>query len=114
MYKLLPGKTHPIGATVANDGVNFFLYCDERSTFVELLLFAQYNALEPYEIIRFDPLIHRSFYFWHVFVKGLPEKTHYAYRVGGPFQPENGLIFDPQKVLIDLDSKGINCSFGNG
>lgn len=110
MYELLPGKTHPIGATVEDDGVNFCLYCDERSTSVELLLFEQHDALEPYEIIRFDPLIHRSFYFWHVFVKGLPEKTHYAYRVDGPFQPENGLIFDAQKVLIDPYSKGINCS----
>lgn len=110
MYELLPGKTHPIGATVEDEGVNFCLYCDERSTSVELLLFEQHDALEPYEIILFDPLIHRSFYFWHIFVKGLPEKTHYAYRVGGPFQPENGLIFDPQKVLIDPYSKGINCS----
>lgn len=110
MYELLPGKTHPIGATVEDEGVNFCLYCDERSTFVELLLFEQYDAIEPYEIIRFDPLIHRSFYFWHIFVKGLPEKIHYAYRVGGPFEPENGLVFDPQKVLIDPYSKGINCS----
>jgi isoamylase len=85
MYELLPGKTHPIGATVEDEGVNFCLYCDERSTSVELLLFKQHDALEPYEIILFDPLIHRSFYFWHIFVKGLPEKIHYAYRVAGPF-----------------------------
>lgn len=112
-YELLPGKTHPIGATIEEDGVNFCLYCDERSTSVELLLFDQHNAIEPYEIIRLDPLIHRSFYFWHIFVKGLPENTHYAYRVDGPSQPENGLIFDKQKVLIDPYSKGINRRFWN-
>lgn len=108
MYEVLPGKTHPIGATVESDGVNFCLYCDERCTSVELLLFEQHDAVEPYEIICFDPLIHRSFYFWHIFVKDLPEKIHYAYRVDGPYQPENGLIFDNQKVLIDPYSKGIN------
>ena len=43
-HELLPGKTHPIGVTVEDDGVNFCLYCDERVTAVELLLFAQYDA----------------------------------------------------------------------
>ena len=109
-YELLPGKTYPIGATVEEGGVNFCLYCDERVTAVELLLFAQYNAIEPYEIIQLDPQINRSFYFWHLFVKGLPEKTHYAYRVDGPYQPENGLLFDKQKVLIDPYSKSNNHS----
>ena len=112
-HELLPGKTHPIGVTVEDDGVNFCLYCDERVTAVELLLFAQYDAIEPYEIIQLDPLINRSFYFWHVFVKGLPEKTHYAYRVDGPYQPGNGLLFDKHKVLIDPYSKGNNHSLWN-
>ncbi|MFT5557850.1 MAG: glycogen operon protein [Psychromonas sp.] len=85
MYELLLGKTHPIGAMVANDGVGFGFYCDERLTFVDLLLFAKSDALEPYEIIRLNPLINSSFYFWLIFVKGLPEKIHYVYRVGGPF-----------------------------
>ncbi|MGB5445007.1 MAG: glycogen debranching protein GlgX [Psychromonas sp.] len=110
MYEVLPGKTHPIGATVEEDGVNFCLYCDDRCTSVELLLFEQHDAVVPYEIIRFDPLIHRSFYFWHIFVKDLPPKIHYAYRVDGPYQPENGLIFDKQKVLIDPYARGINRS----
>jgi isoamylase len=109
-HELLPGKTHPIGATVEDDGVNFCLYCDESATAVELLLFDQHNAIEPYQIIQLDALINRSFYFWHIFVKGLPENTHYAYRVDGPYQPENGLIFDKQKVLIDPNSRGINRS----
>ena len=109
-YELLPGKTFPIGATVEEDGVNFCLYCDERVIAVELLLFVQGDALEPYEIIQLDPLINRSFYLWHLFVKGLPEKTHYAFRVDGPYQPENGMLFDKQKVLIDPYSKGNNRS----
>ncbi|MCW8994678.1 MAG: glycogen debranching protein GlgX [Psychromonas sp.] len=109
-YELLPGKTHPIGATVEKEGVNFCLYCDERVTAVELLLFALHDDVEPYEIIQLDPLINRSFYFWHIFIKDLPEKTHYAYRVDGPYQPENGLIFDKQKVLIDPYAKVTNRS----
>ncbi|MCG6202094.1 glycogen debranching protein GlgX [Psychromonas antarctica] len=112
-YELLPGKTHPIGATIEEEGVNFCIYCDERATAVELLLFGQQNSIEPDQIIRLDPLIHRSFYFWHVFVKGLPQGTHYGYRVDGPYQPENGLIFDKDKVLIDPYSKGINRRLWN-
>jgi isoamylase len=112
-FELLPGKTHPIGATVEDDGINFCLYCDERATAVELLLFEQHDDIKPYKIIQLDPMVNRSFYFWHVFVKGLSDKTHYAYRVDGPYQPENGLLFDKQKVLIDPYSKGNNHSLWN-
>ena len=109
-YELLVGKTHPLGATVEKEGVNFSLYCDERATAVELLLFNQHDAIDPYLIIQLDPKVNRSFFFWHIFVKGLSEKTHYAYRVDGPYEPENGLIFDKEKVLIDPYSKGNNRS----
>lgn len=109
-YELLVGKTHPLGATVTEQGVNFCLYCDEQATAVELLLFASHDAIEPYQIIKLDPNINRSFYFWHILVKDLPQKTHYGYRVDGPYQPENGLIFDKQKLLIDPYSKGNNRS----
>ena len=112
-YELLPGKTYPIGATIKEDGINFCLYCDESVTAVELLLFAQGDALEPYQIIQLDPLVNRSFYFWHLFVKGLPENIYYGYRVDGPYQPENGLLFDKQKVLIDPYSRGNNRSLWN-
>lgn len=106
-YELLPGKTYPIGATLNREctGVNFCLYCDERATGVELLLFAHCDDLEPDEIIQLDPLINRSFYFWHIFVTGLVENTYYAYRVNGPYQPENGIFFDKSKVLIDPYSR---------
>jgi len=112
-YQLFPGKSHPIGATVENGGVNFSLYCDERATAVELLLFKKCGDLDPYQIINLDPLINRSFYFWHIFIKGLPEYTYYAYRVDGPYEPENGILFDKEKVLIDPYSKGNDHSLWN-
>lgn len=111
-FKLLAGKTYPIGATFDSEkgGVNFCIYCDEATTAVELLFFKQCDALEPDEIILLDPLNNRSFYFWHVFVKGLPVNTYYAYRVDGPYQPDNGLIFDKHKVLVDPYAKEIDRS----
>lgn len=109
-YALFAGKTHPIGATLVDGGVNFCLYCDERASAVELLLFDKPDDLVPYEIIRLDPLINRSFYFWHIFVKGLAANTFYGYRVDGPYQPDNGVIFDKHKVLIDPYAKLIDRS----
>ncbi|WP_245597658.1 glycogen debranching protein [Psychromonas aquimarina] len=111
-YELYPGKPHPIGASIDRDkgGVNFCLYCDESVFFVELLLFKQHDDLQPDQVIRLDPLVHRSFYFWHIFIKGLPESSYYAYRVDGPYQPQRGHIFDKHKVLIDPYAKGISRS----
>jgi glycogen operon protein len=40
-------------------------------------------------------------------VPGLKVGQIYAYRIGGPFDPANGLRFDSEKVLLDPYSKGI-------
>jgi len=112
-YQFTSGKPYPMGATFYNDGVNFCIYCDERAIAVELLLFKKAGDLEPEQIIQLDPLINRSFYFWHIFVQNLPEYTYYAYRVDGPYEPENGLLFDKEKILIDPYSKGNDHSLWN-
>ena len=48
-----------------------------------------------------NSLTNRTYHYWHVFVPGVSVGQIYGYRVRGPFQPERGLRFDPDKVLID-------------
>src|SRR6266700_6128804 len=72
------GNSHPLGATLDANGVNFSVFAD-RATAVELLLFNGHEDTLPYETISLDPLRHKTFYFWHVYVKGLKPGVHYAY-----------------------------------
>lgn len=52
--------------------------------------------------------LNKTFHFWHVYVRGLKPNIHYAYRMGGKFDPSSGYRFDGEKTLIDPYSKGNN------
>ena len=95
-----PGRSFPLGATVHPRGVNFSVF-SRQSTGVELLLFDRPEDPRPSRVIPLDPRTHRTYHYWHVFVPGLGAGQAYAYRAYGPFEPENGLRFDPDKVLLD-------------
>ena len=96
------GQPQPLGATVYDDGVNFSFF-SEDATGVELLLFDGHDDVHPVATIPFDPVVNRSFHFWHMFVRGLTAGYHYAYRVDGP--SGGGHRFDSQKVLLDPYAK---------
>jgi glycogen operon protein len=99
------GSPHPLGASPGPDGVNFSLFSGS-ATGVELLLFAAHDSPQPFQSIRLDPCLNKSFHFWHVLVRGLQPGAHYAYRVDGPFDPASGQRFNRNKVLIDPYARG--------
>ena len=100
------GKSHPLGASVRPEGVNFSLY-SKNSTGLDLLLFEGSNDSSPYEVISFDRRINRSGHYWNAFIPGLKPGKLYAYRIHGPFDPKHGHRFDDQKLLIDPYSLGV-------
>src|SRR5262245_5447759 len=108
-YPVEPGRTHPLGATVDANGVNFALF-SEFATSVELLLFNEHDDPQPLQVIRLHPEGHKTFHIWHVYVRGLKAGMHYAFRVDGPRTVQEGHRFDPEKVLIDPYAKGNNKS----
>jgi len=91
---------------VVAGGVNFSLYSRD-ATGVELLLFDQPDDPKPSHIIGLDPESHRTYHYWHVFVPGIQAGQIYGYRAYGPFDPANGLRFDPTKVLLDPYGRGV-------
>ena len=99
---LLPGLSFPLGAfTLDNpDGVNFSIF-SKNATAVELLFFDHEDDVRPSRIIHLDPERNKTFYYWHVFVRGVRPGQLYGYRVQGPNAPEQGNRFDGQKVLLD-------------
>jgi isoamylase len=94
------GYFSPIGATVMDGGVNFNLY-SKHATGVELLLFDREDDAMPSMAITLDPVLNRTYHYWHIFVPKLTAGQLYGYRVAGPFEPQLGMRFDSQKVLLD-------------
>jgi isoamylase len=95
-----PGLSFPLGATVYPRGVNFAVY-SKNATGIDLLLFDKVSDPKPMQIISLDPAKNRTYHYWHIFLSGLSPGQLYGYRVRGPFEPENGLRFDGDKVLFD-------------
>src|SRR5210317_1435469 len=95
-----PGKSFPIGATTYDHGVNFCVF-SRNAEYIELLLFDHVDHSKPARIIRLDPNVHRTFYYWHVFIEGLKPGQVYAYRVYSSKSTESWNQFDPRKILTD-------------
>ena len=114
IYHIEQGVAHPLGAVPDEHGVNFSLF-SEHATSVELLLFAQHDAPEPFQVILMDPIQHRTFHFWHVYVRGLRPGIQYAYRLGGPHVDvhRTGDRFQRNKVVLDPYTRGISTSLWN-
>jgi isoamylase len=93
-----PGREAPLGATPAADGVNFALF-SQHADKVELCLFdAQGDAeIQRLPLRRGD----NDSDIWCVLVPGLRIGARYGYRVHGPYEPEAGHRFNPNKLLID-------------
>jgi isoamylase len=108
LLEIEPGRAHPLGATPDQNGINFSIFSD-RATSVELLLFDEHDDPEPIYTIKLDPAKHKTFHFWHVYVKGIKPGIHYAYRADGP-NPQDvhgrGDRYNPNKVLLDPYARG--------
>ncbi|MCC8407551.1 glycogen debranching protein GlgX [Mucilaginibacter sp. UR6-1] len=98
-----PGKPYPLGATWDGEGVNFTLYAD-NATGVELCLFDSPEATAESNRIK---LYERSHQVWHIYLPGVKPGQLYGYRVHGPYEPQNGHRFNPNKLLLDPYAKAI-------
>jgi len=100
--KLLPGRPYPLGATWDGSGLNFAIF-SETAERVELCLF---NDLAEPETERI-PLVERTNYTWHGYLRNMVPGQLYAYRVFGPYEPERGLRFNPAKLVLDPYAKAL-------
>lgn len=96
-----PGRPYPLGATYDGKGINFALFSDNAHC-VELCLF---DAKDHEQRIKLRERTHNH---WHIYVPGLAPGQRYGYRVHGPYEPENGHRFNPNKLLIDPYAKALD------
>ncbi len=100
---LLPGTPFPLGATWDGLGVNFAVYSPHAER-VELVLFDSPDDEAPSDTIH---LTERTGPVWHGYHRLLRPGQLYGYRVHGPYDPEQGLRFNANKVLLDPYAKAI-------
>jgi len=95
------GLPHPLGATWDGVGVNFALF-SANATKVELCLFdgEGKQELERIELPEYTDEV------WHGYLPDARPGTIYGYRVHGPYEPENGHRFNPNKLVLDPYAKG--------
>ncbi len=101
--RVAAGRPRPLGATWDGQGVNFALF-SEYAHRVELVLFADAADAAPAHTIE---VTERTGPIWHVYVPGLGPGQLYGYRVHGPYAPDEGHRFNPNKVLLDPYAKDI-------
>lgn len=102
--KTKPGKPYPLGATWDGSSVNFAIY-SENATSVELCLFDSPDAEHESQCVK---MTQYTDFVWHVCLPGLKPGQLYGYRIDGPFQPEQGLRFNKNKLLLDPYAKAIS------
>ncbi len=94
------------GATAIPCGVNFTVH-SLHATSCELLLFHRMED-EPYAVIPF-PENYRIGNVYSMIVFGLHiEDFEYAYRLDGPYDVRKGLLFNKNKVLLDIYAKAVS------
>ena len=96
MIRLDDGIPYPLGATWDGRGVNVALFSAHASA-VDLCLFEPTGRRET-ERFR---LPHRTDQVWHGYLDGAKPGQLYGYRVHGPYAPDQGHRFNPNKLLID-------------
>jgi len=95
------GLPYPLGASWDGTGVNFALF-SANATRVELCLFDDAGV----ETARVA-LPEYTNEIWHGYLPDVRPGQLYAYRVHGPYEPENGHRFNPNKLLLDPYAKQI-------
>lgn len=100
-YRTGVGSRYPAGSTYGPQGTNFSVF-SRHAVGMELLLYESSDSPSPFQVIKLDPEENRTFFFWHVFVEGLPEGIHYTWRADGPDDTRgSGFRFDREKELVD-------------
>ena len=104
-FDVRPGFYEINGATAIPGGVNFTVH-SHGATGIELLLFKR-TAVEPFAALRFPDRYRIGNVYSMIVFKLNIEEFEYAYRVEGPWDPKKGLLFDPNRYLLDPYARAV-------
>jgi glycogen operon protein len=90
------GFPYPRGATWDGEGTNFAAFSG-HATKIEVCIFDGTGQQELQRIA----LPEYTDQIWHGYLPGIRPGTPYGYRVHGPYEPDAGHRFNPNKLLLD-------------
>lgn len=93
-----------LGAHLEGDGIDIVVACSHASA-VEVCFFSSHD---PHADERRYRLIGPHDGLWHGHVPGIHIGTAYGLRVWGPWDPEGGMRFNPNKLLLDPYARAIS------
>jgi isoamylase len=93
--RIREGSPHPLGATWDGRGTNFAVFSAHASR-IEVCLFER----DGREAARIE-LPEYTDQIFHGYVPEVSPGAYYGYRAHGPYEPEAGHRFNPQKLLLD-------------
>jgi isoamylase len=99
-----PGKPYPLGATWDGEGTNFAVFSSTATT-VWICLFDEAG------IETRVPLQDTTYQIWHGYLPGVAPGQRYGLRVDGVSVPSEGIVHNPQKLLIDPYARAIEGDF---
>jgi isoamylase len=99
--RLKEGLPYPLGATWDGKGTNFAVF-SANATKIEVCLFGDKGERERERI----ELPEYTDEVWHGYVPEIHPGAIYGYRVHGPYQPDSGHRFNPNKLLLDPYARG--------
>lgn len=91
-----------LGAQLDRNGANFAIFSAHADR-VELVLLDEEHRIE-----RTIDVSTRTGDVWHVYVSGVISGQRYAYRVHGPWAPDDGHRFNAAKLLLDPYAREIS------
>ncbi|MBN1543197.1 glycogen debranching protein GlgX [candidate division KSB1 bacterium] len=101
MKKKESRKRPQLGAWEESGGVSFALF----SRYAEKISVCLFEAEDEEPAVRLP--MKRQQELWSLFVPNIKAGQHYAYQVEGPFEPNKGLRFNPQKLVLDPYARAI-------
>ena len=101
-FRIWPGSASPLGATWDGSGTNFALFSAHAER-VELCLF-EADGITEIARIELPEFTHEV---WHAYLPDIRPGQLYGYRVHGPYAPEEGHRFNPNKLVIDPYAKAL-------
>ena len=99
-----PGSWRPLGLSHDGQGVNAALWAAGASG-VDLCLFDEDGTEERIALTE------STFHVWHGYLPGIEPGRRYGFRVRGPWEPELGHRWNPDKLLLDPYARAVDGEF---
>ena len=93
-FAIEEGLPYPLGATWSGKGTNFAVF-SANATKVEVCIFEGERETHRFELPEYTDQV------FHGYISGVEPGTFYGYRVYGPYAPDAGHRFNPNKLLLD-------------